>query len=214
MGRMMLMPFAAMVYTMEMFARTMRGLHIIAEEGIDVVTGEPSAAQPQNFMPREDAGTAAPAGGTQNPSSETTQKENKQMNDRDLSGDMLKLVRYKILFVKRDAEYVAHDHEELVHDSFSEDGYAAWKVAEYVTNHSVTRAGGEKYFLVEGKEHPVKDEKYLRVYFEVLERYPRQKLEYEERTLKAQERGADALESLKRSVEKLAAKEPTGATTS
>jgi hypothetical protein len=189
MGRMMLMPFAAMVYTMEMFARTVRGLQCIAEEGIGAVTGEPSAAQPQNFMPREHAGNAASAGGTQIPISETTQKENKQMNDRDLSDDMLKLVRYKILYVRRDDERVLYNGEELVYDSFSGDAYSAWKVAEYIHHHS---------------EIKDKDEKYLRVYFEVLERYPRQKLEYEERTLKAQERGARALESLEVSVARIA----------
>lgn len=54
------------------------------------------------------------------------------MRDTDLSDDMLKLVRYKILFVKRDYEVAFPEREELVHDNMTAEGFAAWKVAEFI----------------------------------------------------------------------------------
>jgi hypothetical protein len=52
------------------------------------------------------------------------QAEERKMVDRDLRDDMLKLVRYKILFVKRGYEDVlVQDVEELVHDNVTEGDY-------------------------------------------------------------------------------------------
>ena len=54
------------------------------------------------------------------------------MRDKDLSDDQLKLVRYKILFVKRDYETAFPEQEDLVPDNMTGDGFAAWKVAEFI----------------------------------------------------------------------------------
>lgn len=106
--------------------------------------------------------------------------------DQDLSGDDLKLVRYTILFVKRDFEAFLYKGEELVAGDMDGGTFAALKVKDYLV-----RAGeGQAKFPPEwDKDYPEKtakgftipdrDQKYIRVYFEVLERYARQEREYE-----------------------------------
>ena len=54
------------------------------------------------------------------------------MRDKDLSDDQLKLVRYKILFVKRDYETAFPEKEELVPDNMTGEAFSAWKVAEFI----------------------------------------------------------------------------------
>ena len=46
------------------------------------------------------------------------------MRDKDLNDEQLKLVRYKILFVKRDYETAFPEKEELVADNLSGEGFA------------------------------------------------------------------------------------------
>jgi hypothetical protein len=124
------------------------------------------------------------------------QKESRAM-DKDLQDDDLKLVRYKILFVKRDYETAFEEKEEMVYDNMTGDSFAAWKVAQFI------QSLGEKKVKVSGKWDAYKsdhlkregdstylisleedDKKYLRVYYEVMERFPREKLRYEEEHLK------------------------------
>jgi hypothetical protein len=52
--------------------------------------------------------------------------------DKDLSDDTLKLVRYKILFVKRNYEHAFREHETLVSDDLDSASFSAWKVAEFI----------------------------------------------------------------------------------
>jgi hypothetical protein len=146
------------------------------------------------------------------------QKENTAM-DKDLQDDDLKLVRYKILFVKRDYETAFEEKEELVYDNMTGDSFASWKVAQFI------QALKDEKVKVSGKwdayhrkhrkwKHPnpllpepddnatehereewrkeasmhlisleEDDKKYLRVYYEVLQRFPREKLRYEEEHL-------------------------------
>ena len=52
--------------------------------------------------------------------------------DKKLSNDTLKLVRYKVLFVKRDHEIAFPECEELVADNVLEADYCAWKIAEFL----------------------------------------------------------------------------------
>src|SRR5215813_8612795 len=61
-----------------------------------------------------------------------TMQEERAMSDRDLRDDMLKLIRYKILFVKRDLEYAFPEKEELVSENTDAAGYTAWKIAEFI----------------------------------------------------------------------------------
>lgn len=120
------------------------------------------------------------------------------MPDTNLSDDMLKLVRYKVLFVKRDYEHAFPEVEELVHDNLDSTSYTAWKIAEFIQRlaagetkipgkwdngyPSDTDGHGNYLYKKNGKltGFPEDDKKYLRVYYEVLDRYVRESFKYEE----------------------------------
>ena len=117
------------------------------------------------------------------------------MSAQDLCDDMLKLVKYKILFLKRDYEHAFPEQEELVADNITAAGYTAWKIAafiqhlrqrttpvppkwkQYPPNDPQYREGGMLVGL------PEEDKKYLRVYYQVLDRWPREAYKFEERQI-------------------------------
>src|SRR2546421_6331966 len=206
-GQMLLLPFTVFVYGMELFVRTVRGMQQAADQGMDVMVGE--AAQPVTGVPAGEnqftdktavSGGAPPPAhtqggwgdlkvhttistgdGTTGEAAEATHKEIEKMRDKDLSDDQLKLVRYKILFVKRDYEAAFQEQEELVHDNMTGDAFAAWKVAEFIqklvkrktdlpstwkdypTNEPPNPPYKDGSILL---GFPERDKKYLRVYFE------------------------------------------------
>ena len=110
--------------------------------------------------------------------------------DKDLRDDMLKLIRYKVLFVKREYEHAFPEQEDLVSENMDGAGFTAWKVAEFI------QGLGQRKTVVPskwGKTYPEgyrdadiltglpdDDKKYLRVYYEVMDRFPREKFKYEE----------------------------------
>jgi hypothetical protein len=263
-GQMLMLPFTVFVYSMEMFVRTVKGIQRVADQGMDVMAGGPT--QPRPGVPVSEGrptdqttpgGGAPPLGaqrqggwgelkiqkitstgdGTVEDTAEANQKEIAKMADKNLSDDQLKLVRYKILFVKRDYEYAFPEKEELVWENMTGDAFAAWKVAEFIQNLGKTElpsrwkerryplrsrgtgepappAAGAKsdaeryeeqhtYKYEEGgkpKEGkwrivwlPESDKKYLRVFYEVIDRYVREDLDYERRQL-------DALEDIAKAV--------------
>lgn len=120
--------------------------------------------------------------------------------DKDLRDDMLKLVRYKILYVRREYEVTFPEREDIVSDNMDGDAFTAWKVAEFIQElaHGTTPVPAkwadknypEDYRSPDGKYLtgiPHEDKKYLRVYYEVLERYPREKFKYEEQQIRVLE---------------------------
>src|SRR5215467_6500652 len=221
---MLKLPLEIFAYSLEMLAKTVQGVQKRADLGIDALTGgvtqgNPSEAGGANQVSSTgrsegadiETKTEAPAVG----SDKTTDKENKTMtanDDKDLSGEDLKLVRYKILFTKRDYEHAFGETEALVADDMSDTDFTAWKIAEFVqdlTNKkiehpkdwvkknypqdeykeesdpndpsqkrkSLTRTYRDKEWLT---GIPEKDKKYLRLYYQVLDRYPREPFKYEE----------------------------------
>ncbi len=174
-----------MVLSMQMLVKTMEELQRLAEEGIDAVFG--AVKRPQ-FPPRDavvqrnisegtgpaqsdapDAGPSKPIPrGAQTAPAETNPKEQRTV-DTNLQDDMLKLVRYKILSVERENERVLHDGEALVHDNMDGTDFAAWKIAEFIQTQQPDLRHSEK--------------KYLRVYYEILKRYPREKFKFEEKQI-------------------------------
>ena len=200
-GQLMKLPLEAFVYSMEMFAKTMRGIQQIAYRGIDMMA-DGIVQTLVDTTGAESGVTADVADGTIGNSAETAQqipqKEERTMSDRDLRDDMLKLVRYKILFVKREYEDVLlQDQEELVHDNITEADYIGWKIADFIQklpNRETKVPSKWKDYppddLVQGKPKyrdgnvllglPEEDKKYLRVYYEVLDRYTRERFKYEE----------------------------------
>lgn len=219
-GQMMKLPIAAFVYGMEMLGKVIGDVQRAANQSIDdAVSG---ITQSLGDVPDLSGLTQAPDqnSGSQSESTirttesareglindaETQQKEESKMPDTNLSDEMLKLVRYKILFVKRDYEHAFPEVEELVHDNMSSSAYSGWKIAEFIQ-----RLGNEKteipdkwaktnYPAADFKKNgkltgfPESDKKYLRVYFEVLDRYVREEFKYEEDQIDVLKEIRDAL---------------------
>lgn len=127
--------------------------------------------------------------------------------DKNLSDDQLKLVRFKILFVKRGFEHAFREQEALIWDNSDSMAFTAWKIADFIQSlaHKTTRvpaAWGHSYPPENDpayREHgillgfPEQDKKYLRVYYEVLERYTREKFRFEERQIEVLEDIRDRL---------------------
>lgn len=215
-GRMMKLPFEAFVYGLEMFVQTMQGLQQIAYQGIDTMADgitqvcvEPADSDVINNGVIHDA-----IGDSAEPLPQTTHKENMKMADQDLGGKDLKLVRYKILFVKRDYEHAFDEQEELVHEDTNATGFTAWKTAQFIQELQKRKTMvPEKWKQYPPSGHhppyreedillglPDEDKKYLRVYFEVLDRYPREPLEYEEQQLEILRGIRDDLGGIRRGV--------------
>lgn len=123
--------------------------------------------------------------------------------DKDLRDDMLKLVKYKVLFVKREYEHAFREQEDLVSENMDGQSFTAWKVAEFIQSLAkrdtkVPARWGKAY--PEGFRDgevltglPDEDKMYLRIYYEVMDRYPREKFEYEERQIEVLEEIRDGL---------------------
>ncbi|MBC8029069.1 MAG: hypothetical protein H7Z16_03075 [Pyrinomonadaceae bacterium] len=209
-GQMMMLPFTVFAYGIELFAEMILRLQRTADQGIDLMVGE--AAQPAAPVETGESQSSNTAVSTRwsalndqattltndvnvGDANEVIDKET-QMSDKDLSDDQLKLVRYKILFVKRDYETAFPEREELVSDNMTGEAYTAWKIAEFIQRldreelpekwrkkgYPRKYADGDKkdgkYYI--GKLDDENDKKYLRVYFEVLERYVREEDEDDE----------------------------------
>jgi hypothetical protein len=209
----MMIPFAAFVYGVELFAQAVQESSRTASRGLEAVTGSAfersqrsdgqrvQTPELERLSPWAEQTTANQL--QQEPRIEiaTTKKEKLSMSydggtrrDKDLQDDMLKLVRYKILFVRREYEHAFDEKEDLVYDSMDGAAFAAWKVAEFIQDlHKGKTLVPDKWhkFL---KPHHIKDgkwlmglddddKKYLRVYYEVLERYTREKFKYEEQQI-------------------------------
>jgi hypothetical protein len=228
-GQMLMLPFTVFVYGMDMFVKTIHRVQRMADEGLELTAGNvvPSRenAQPdeKEFNPQAfDQRGAGPsheesaamvvevptssgnyrAAGNEIESRETTKEITM---DRDLRDDMLKLVRYKVLFVKREYEHAFDEQEDLVSENMDAAAFTAWKVAEFIqglAHEPYTRVPprwGQKY---PGKDYrdgeflkglPDDDKKYLRVFYEVLDRYPRERFKYEERQIEVLEEIRDNL---------------------
>ncbi len=128
--------------------------------------------------------------------------------DKDLRDDLLKLVRYKILFVRREYEVAFPEQEDIVSDNMDGDAFSAWKVAEFIQDlHRgetpiPARWAEQNYPSDEFRNGqyltgiPHEDKKYLRVYFQVLERFPREKFKYEEQQIRVLEEIRDKVASM------------------
>jgi len=116
--------------------------------------------------------------------------------DKDLHDDMLKLVRYKVMFVRREYEVAFPEQEDLVSDNLDGSSFTAWKVAEFIQDLQKgqtavpakwqSKSYPDSPYQKDGKllGLPPEDKKYLRVYYEVLDRYPREKFKYEEQQIR------------------------------
>ena len=221
-SQMVKLPFTAFVFSMEMLVKTMQGLQRMADRGVDeiVVGGVQSyeGNSPQSGLPENSARAPSPdvAGAVAAPTNDrasesapmdrvTTTDKEKRVMDRDLHDDMLKLVRYKVLFVKREYEHAFPEKEDLVSDNMDGSAFTAWKIAEFIQELGRGGTPVPKKWLDKdfppaeyrenGKLKGLKedDKKYLRIYYEVLERYPREKFKYEEQQIRVLEEIRDKI---------------------
>jgi hypothetical protein len=89
--------------------------------------------------------------------------------DRQLSDDMVKLVRYTLLNIERDQETILGQGEEIVTDNLSDEAFSSWMIAKHEPPE---------------RREPGKDaSKYLRVSYDVLGRWPKQDRKFEMRQL-------------------------------
>ena len=232
-GQMLMLPFTVFVYGMEMFVKTMHRVQKVADQGLDLTAGggvprcedEPANGREFNaqaFVQRDvgpsqevsaatsvAAPTSSGSHGTASNEIESRETTKEITMDRDLRDDMLKLVRYKVLFVKREYEHAFDEQEDLVSENMDAAAFTAWKVAEFIQGlardpHETRvparwgqkypgakyRAGANGEWL---KGLPDDDKKYLRIFYEVLDRYPRERFKYEERQIEVLEEIRDNL---------------------
>jgi hypothetical protein len=186
-GQLLFVPVRTFVFGMERLLDVMRNMQDVSGRGIQMMTGGPAppggeAPQPAGVPQLSNFNQGAVSGGP------VIESEEISKMDKDLNDDMLKLVRFKVLFVKRDYEHAFDEEEALVYDNMDGSAFTAWKIAEFIQklHRDPVRvpAKWEGYAGV-GQDRllrslPEGDKKYLRVYYEVLERYSREKLRYEE----------------------------------
>jgi hypothetical protein len=228
-GQLMMLPVAAFVYGIEMLIKTMQGIQEVSNQGMEIMVGSqarlsavPEAGTAPNNVADKGPFSGINAADATSVTNELTFKEEKPLtindncapgNDRDLHDDMLKLVRYKVLFVRREYEVAFPEKEDLVSDNMDGGAFTAWKIAEFIqelhpkdkdkpipSTHTriPTKWLDKKYAEEFWKDSyltgiPHEDKKYLRVYYEVLERYPREKFKYEEQQIRVLEEIRDKL---------------------
>lgn len=203
----MKLPVTAFIYSMEMLVRTMQGLTAIADQGFEVMmkgVAQTAGDKPESESDPKKDETIFVAQPANVDSNETTPKEEikmSDMDDKDLSGDDLKLVRYKVLFIKRDHEFAFPEREDLVSADIDESGFTAWKIAEFIQRLNETPVP-DKWRLknyppgVDGRNIerlPEDDKQHLRLYYEVLDRFPREEADYEASQIKVLEQIRDEL---------------------
>lgn len=221
-GQLLMLPFAAFIYGMEVLIKTMQGIQQVSNQSMEVMAGPqsqfkglpevraaPTASQEPEAVSHIHSNDAI-SGNTET----IYKKEEKLLStdgtstnglDKDLHDDMLKLVRYKILFVRREYEVAFPEKEDLVPDNMDGSAFTAWKIAEFIQDVENNHVRAPQKWIDKKYPGPLKpgdyldgipheDKKYLRVYYEVLERYPREKFKYEEQQIKVLEDIRDSLQ--------------------
>lgn len=227
-GLMVKFPSNVFLFGLEALMKSVRSFQQSFERGVDTITEEMErnlrgadhetapASPARHFDQQQTAQGVADVAAREPQPCPPAQQEARNMRDKDLSGDDLKLVKFKILFVRRDFEAVLFEDEELVSEQLDEAGFAAWKTAEFIQAIESTvdplkvrvpsawREGGKvkPHFSKYVKDNrviglPHEDKKFLRVYFEVEERYPREEAVYDRDQARAVEGIRDLLSKWK-----------------
>ncbi len=172
-GRLLLMPFMMFANGLEAIARAVQNMERQAEL---TMSGMRNSIDPYPGTTPGEGFVEAEGNRRLEPSSLSTRKEERKMGDRNLSDDMVKLVQWSLVSVKRDGEQVFTQGEDLVTDNLTPDGFTAWIVRKYGCD-----------------AVPLGDAMYIRVYYNVLDRWAKQDLHFESRQLAALERIADCV---------------------
>jgi hypothetical protein len=122
-------------------------------------------------------------------SAQNIQKEDYSMTGQDLGGDDLKVVRYRIIFTKRDNEATLFEGEETVNYPTDGGSYGGLKVADFfqkVLEHKIHRP--QKWVDANYPPNapsntdwqiPNDDKRYVTFLYEVLGRVEREEAEYD-----------------------------------
>jgi len=172
--RMVRLPLTLFACAAEAAARTARGIERMTGEGAGNDLGRVAPAAP--WSSRTKAGSAAGAPVTVNPGvlepdADIGREETRAMPDTNLADDMVKLVRFTIVSIKRDEEKILKRDEEIFDDNMTDDAFATWVISKYGESRGMSSD----------------DRKYLRVSYEVLGRWPKQDRKYEKRQLEVLE---------------------------
>ncbi len=209
-GQMMKLPIAALVSSIEMLAKTMREIQKSLESNIDVVSD--GLAQTLNDM-SDGTGVARAAsmdrsGRISGDGADTTQqnidKEEKDMGDQDLGGDDLKVVRYRIIFTKRDYEAVLYKADEEIVDYPTDGGsFGGLRVADFMGKLVAGRVDlpiewrGTDYPKRDapkrGWKIPRDDQRYISFVYEVVRRVEREEAAYSKDKVKVLRQIRDAI---------------------
>ena len=155
------LPMAALAYGMDLFARTVHELERGAKSG--------NGSENSSIFP-------------------SINKESNGMVDTDLSSDDLKVVRYRIIFKKRDYETELETNEALINYSTDGGSYGALKIAEFfdkVLAGQVPLPAKWKHLRYPRNATDVKwripneDLKYVGFSYEVIRREERQEKDYD-----------------------------------
>ncbi len=201
-GRMVRLPLAGMLFTMEQMAAVVERMEQATEKGWHevVLRLDPGAphralpasvpvargpyrgrASPDRSSARRARGADEEYSGVGEPNATTETKEGKTVPDTNLSDDMVKLVRYSVVSIKRDEEKsLLVGKEKVFDDNLDGEAFTTWVTSEVASAHGLS----------------AEDRKYLRVSYEVLGRWPKQDRKYERSQLQK-------LEGIQRAIENL-----------
>lgn len=217
-GQMMRLPFTAFAFSLEMLVKTFHEFQRVADNSVELITGEDGhkedktifAHKAETPIEREiEIKTETDLSANEKEIDKSSDENKARVKDKDLRDDLLKLVRYKILFVKREYEHAFREQEELIAENIDATTFATWKVAEFVQRlaNGDTKIPAKwaarnyppdepKYRIGDTlKGLPEEDKKYLRVFYEVVERYPREKFKFEEQQIEVLQQIRDTIKS-------------------
>ncbi len=221
-AKMMKFPLTAFANGLEVFVKTFHEMQRIADDGIEMFTGNAETAKPENFERRNEltggssnnaplnktggdpgAGQSAGHGNFGGQIDNSANDAKTTVAERDLHDDLLKLVRYKVLFVKRDYEHAFSETESLIAENLDASTFTLWKVAEFIQQLEKGKTEVPEKWLTKSypppqyrngsilKGMPDEDKKYLRVFYQVVERYEREKFKFEEQQIEVLEQIRD-----------------------
>jgi hypothetical protein len=184
-GQMLKLPVAAFVASVETIARAMRDFQKTFDQSVEIVTG--SADVPLGDM---ESGKSPRGDENSEPQTERGNCKNSEdgnMPDQDLSGDDLKIVRYKIIYTKRGYERFLHAGDGLVNYNTTAADWGGLKVSEWMEN-PANQAFIQEHHLLDW------DNKiYITTFVEVLQRFPKQEKEYDRQQVRVLEEIRDRI---------------------
>jgi hypothetical protein len=198
-----LLPLAALLYSMEMFVKTMQGIQEIAGQSIKALAN--AATQTLDAAPTSERdltsdGAGDPIGDSDQNAQRITRGGERQVERQDdLGGDDLKYVSYSILFTKRDHEATLQQEREEIVDYLTNAGsYGGLKIGEFMRSrfprprswieNGYPQAIPRNQMDVDpATEIPAEDRKYITFVYRVSQRLAKNAEDYDRRQARALE---------------------------